>query len=181
MALCGIGIAVGVIGVLALVKRFVLRRHFARFGGHGYAGGGSCGERGGRFRGWGRHGPGGSFWLRAIFARLDTTPGQEREIRSAVEEFQSQAWSTKDGLKGAREHLAKAVGAVEFDESALASASATAEDATGKVKEALAAALRRIHAILDPRQRERLAEILARGPRGRGGWGGPYRGGDVAI
>jgi len=47
------------------------------------------------------------------------------------------------------------------------------------MKEALAGALRRIHAILDPRQRERLAEILSRGPRYRGGWGGPYR--DAAI
>lgn len=162
MALCGIGIAAGVIGVVALVRRFIFRRHFARFGGH--AG----------FRGWGR-GPGGSFWLRAIFARLDTTPGQEREIRSAIEEFQTQARTAKDGLKGAREHLATAIGAEAFDESAIASAIATAEDASGKVKEALASALRRIHGVLDARQRERLAELLARGPRFRGGWGGPYR------
>ena len=164
MALCGIGIAAGVIGVVALVRRFILARRFGgrRFGGHG----------------WGR-GPGASFWLRAIFARLDTTPGQEREIRSAIEEFQTQARSAKDGLKGAREHLAKAMGGGAFDESALIEASATAEDASGKVKDALAAALRRIHGVLDARQRERLAALLARGPRFRGGWGGPYR--DAAI
>ncbi|MBX3227906.1 MAG: periplasmic heavy metal sensor [Labilithrix sp.] len=172
MALCGIGIAAGVIGVVALVRRFLFRRHYARFGGGGYA----CGPRGGAR--W-RRGPGGSFWLRAVFARLDTTPGQEREIRSAIEDFQTQARAAKEGLKGAREHLAKAVGAEAFDESALVEASATAEDATGKVKEALAATLRRIHAVLDAHQRERLAELLARGPRFRARWGGPYR--DAAV
>jgi len=107
--------------------------------------------------------------------KLDTTPGQEREIRSAIEDFQREAYAAKDGLKGAREHLARAMGHDEFDESAVVEARATAEDATGKVKDALASALRRVHAVLDSKQRERLAALLARGPRSSGGWGGPYR------
>jgi hypothetical protein len=38
-------------------------------------------------------------------------------------------------------------------------------------------ALRRIHAVLDPKQRERLAELVAKGPFGgrHARWGSPYR------
>ena len=140
---------------------------------YGYAGG--CGSRG-RWGGgppWAR-GPGNSFWLRAIFSKLDTTPGQEREIRSAIEDFQREARTAKDGLKGAREKLAQAFGPEALDEAVLIEARASAEDVTDKVKDAFATALRRIHGVLDPKQRERLAELLEKGPRFRR-WGGPYR------
>lgn len=182
MAHCGgFGIAAGILGAVMLfklVRALVWRRRMMHFA--GYEGGG-CGHRG---RGWGgppwarrgwSRGPGNSFWLRAVFAKLDTTPGQEREIRSAIEDFQREAHGAKDGLRGARTKLAEAIGPDELDESKLVEARATAEDVTGKVKDAFAASLRRIHAILDPKQRERLAELLAKGPRFRGGWGGPYR------
>jgi len=174
MALCSIGIAVGVVGALFLVKRLVLRRRF------GY--GGSCGRGGwarGRWGRWGhgRHGGiGGSFWLRALFSKLDTTPGQEKEIRSALEDFQRSARESKEALGGSREAVARAVKGETFDEIAIGEAVVKIDSATGNVKHAFEAALRRIHAILDPKQRERLAEILERGPRGFGGWGGPYRG-----
>lgn len=177
MAHCGgLGIVAAVLGVI-FVARLVRRLVFYRMG---YAGGG-CGPRGFRRGPFGRgRGPGGSWWLRAVFSKLDTTPGQEREIRSAIEDFQRTAYEAKDGLRGARSHLATAIKSPEFDESAVVQANATAEDATTKVKDAMAAALRRVHAVLDPHQRARLADLLERGPRDfRGGWGGPYRGGAV--
>jgi Spy/CpxP family protein refolding chaperone len=186
MALCSLAIAAGVLGVVAVVKHLAFRRRFGGYGhwalascGPGYARhGGSCGhERGWGHgpRAWGR-GPGGSFWLRALFGRLDTTPGQEREIRSAIEELQRTAVGVKGGLHGVREEIAKAVGGESFDESAVADASVRADGAAAQLKQALSDALRRIHSVLDPRQRERLAELLAKGPSfGRGGWGGPYR------
>lgn len=181
MAHCGgFGVAAGILGAVMLfklVRALVWRRRMMHFGG-GYERGGGCGHRGFRGR-WGggpwARGPGNSFWLRAIFAKLDTTPGQEREIRSAIEDFQREAHGAKDGLRDARGKLAEAIGPDELDESKLVEARATAEDVTGKVKDAFAASLRRIHAVLDPKQRERLAELLAKGPRFRGGWGGPYR------
>jgi hypothetical protein len=199
MVLCSIAIAAGVVGVASLVKRLFLRRRFGGgpwalascgpgFGGHGYRDRcGSSDEEGGghgrwRRRGWGRgfgSGPGGSFWLRAIFSRLDTTPGQEREIRAAVEEFQQTAHASKDGLKGAREELARAIRGESFDEIALAEASSRADATTTQVKDALAAALKRVHAVLDKTQRERLAELLVRGPGSGRRWGNPYR--DAAI
>ncbi len=129
-------------------------------------------------------GVGRSFWLRGIFARLDTTPGQEREIRSAIEELQRVAREAKDGLRDARDDLSKAVLGDTFDDFAVGHASERADAAASKVKEAFGAALKRVHAVLDRGQRERLAAILARGPRWGGsragfappGFGGPYRG-----
>lgn len=169
MALCSIGIAAGIIGLVVLVKRAFFHRRF------GYGGGG-CGHRGHYGHGRG-HGPGRSFWLRALFSRLDTTPGQEREIRSAVEEVQRVAREAKQGVFGSREKLAKAVAGEVFDPSALDDASAQVDAATTRVKEAFRAALERVHGVLDAKQRERLAELLEKGA-GRGsfyGWGGPYR------
>lgn len=192
MALCSLGIAAGIIGVVALVKGLVFRR---RFGHHAFEGGGGCG--GGGFGGpqacaaarrWGRGGfgghrggIGGSFWLRALYARLDTTPGQEREIRAAIEELRERARDAKSNLPEARENIGKAIAGETFDTSAFEAVSARF-DATGeKLKDALSSALKRIHGVLDPKQRERLADIVSRGGfggwgRGRGaGFGGPYR------
>lgn len=167
MALCSIGIAAGIIGLVALAKRAFFYRRF------GY-GGGRCGHRG-HFRGG--HGPGRSWWLRALFSRLDTTPGQEREIRAAIEEVQRVAREAKQGVIGSREKIAKAVAGEVFDPSAVDDASAQVDAATARVKEAFRAALEKVHGTLDVKQRERLAELLTKGT-GRGGfygWGGPYR------
>jgi hypothetical protein len=194
MALCTIAVALGVVGAVALVKRLAFRRRFGGgpwalascgpgFGGHGCGGGdgytGPWSRRGwGRFGGFGG-GPGGTFWLRALFARLDTTPGQEREIRGAIEEFQERARDAKDGLKGAREHIAKAIGGESFDDVAVGDASGRADAAAMQIKDAFVMTLKRIHGVLDTKQRERLADLLARGGFGRRAWGNPYR--DAAV
>ena len=106
MAICSIAVAAGVLGVVALVKGLVFRRRFGHLAfaggpcggggfGHGGYGGEGEGPWGGRgFPRWGgghRGGIGGSFWLRMLYARLDTTPGQEREIRAALEELRERA------------------------------------------------------------------------------------------
>lgn len=172
MALCSIGIAAGIIGLVVIAKRLIFHRRF------GYGGGG-CGSRGhGHWRGrhGGGFGPGRSWWLRALFSRLDTTPGQEREIRSAIEEVQRVAREAKQGVFGSRENIAKAVAGDVFDPSAIDDASAQLDAATARVKEALRASLEKVHAVLDAKQRERLAELLQKGVgRGGYGWGGPYR------
>jgi Spy/CpxP family protein refolding chaperone len=202
MALCSIAIAAGIVGVVAIVKRLVFRRRFghlafaggpcggAGFGGGGYGGdfeGRSCGGGGSRWwggggRGWGRFGGhrggiGGSFWLRALFARLDTTPGQEREIRAAIEEMQERARNAKGDLPEVRANIAKAMVGDTFDTAAFEAVSARV-DATGeKMKDAFGSALKRIHAVLDPRQRERFADIVGKGGLfGRWGRGGPKSG-----
>jgi hypothetical protein len=183
MVLCSIAIATGVLGAAAVMKRFI--RH--RFGGGPWAlaacgpGVGGCG-RGREGHGWSRRrwrngfGPGQSFWLRALFARLDTTPGQEREIRAAIEEFQTTARDARGGLKDVREELAKSILGETFDEIAIGEASIRADATSSRIKDAVAGALKRVHGVLDPKQRERLAELLAKGPGlHRRGGGSPYR------
>jgi Spy/CpxP family protein refolding chaperone len=185
MALCSIAIAAGVIGVVAVVKRLVFRRRFGGygpmafaacgpgFGGYGHVTDHATGHWGGPW--WRGAGPGRSFWLRALFARLDTTPGQEREIRAAIEEFQRAAREARGGLAGARVDLARAIGAEQFDELAASEAGSRADATAAAIKDALTTALKRVHAVLDPKQRERLAELVEKGPRA--GWrrGNPYR------
>jgi Spy/CpxP family protein refolding chaperone len=189
MSLWSIAMAAGLVGVLAMVKRLVLRRRFASDAGWGGGGceGGSCRSGGGRgLGGWGRFGGrsrgiGRSFWLRALFARLDTTPGQEREIRAALEDLRDRARDAKTGLPETRANIGKAMAGDTFDRSALEAASARFDATAEKMKDAFASALQRIHGVLDPKQRERLAELVSSGfgPWGRGGFrgnGGPYRG-----
>jgi Spy/CpxP family protein refolding chaperone len=186
MALCSIAIAAGVIGVVAVVKRLIFHRRFRAFGPYAMAGCGpgfgygGCGGHFGGYghwsgRGWGS-GPGGSFWLRALFSRLDSTPGQEREIRSAIEELRNTALEAKGGLRSTRDDIARAIRGETFDDAAFGDASARADATTTQLKDALTQALKKIHGVLDANQRERLAELLSKGPGfSRRGWGGPYR------
>ncbi|HSO31640.1 MAG TPA: periplasmic heavy metal sensor [Labilithrix sp.] len=165
------------------MKRLVLGR---RFGGHhafagGHCGGGGFGPPWRRGGGWGRGGGiGQSFWLRRIFARLDTTPGQEREIRAAIEDMRERAQDARSGLPETRASLARSIAGETFDAAAFEAVSARVDATSEKMKDAFASALKRIHGVLDPKQRERLAALVGSGGfgrwgRGGGGEGGPYR------
>ncbi|MDB4943100.1 MAG: hypothetical protein JWP97_2634 [Labilithrix sp.] len=189
MTLQSIAWAAGVFGILSIAKGMFLRRRFARLAFDG----GGCGPRGsapfgGHHRGgrgwapWARRGIGRSFWLRAVFARLDTTPGQEREIRAALEDMQERARDAKTSLPEARTNVARAVRGDEVDLGALEAASARLDATSEMMKDAFNGALKRIHAVLDSRQRERLADLIGKGFGHRGwgrnegsGEGGPYR------
>ena len=74
-----------IIGLVCLwgLSRVLRGRHGC---GPGWRGRGWHG-RGWRGRGWSGGGRAGRYWmLRRVFEKLDTTPGQEREIREAVDE-----------------------------------------------------------------------------------------------
>src|SRR5580658_2123290 len=117
--------AVCVIGIFKAVRR--ARRWgygYGQFAGPwGY--GGACGHRGGwhggprgfdehdsdpwrddsdlddDFSAWGRGGRGrGFFALRGLFARLETTPAQEKAIKGALEELRTKGRGVKDDAKG---------------------------------------------------------------------------------
>jgi hypothetical protein len=182
-----IAIAVGIIGVVAIVRRLFFRRRF----GHGapwmlaacggpevaLAGTHGCGGRGRHFGAF-RSRFGQSLWLRRLFSRLDTTPGQEREIRSALEDFQNLALDARKGLGESRADIARAMTGDTFDDDAVGRAGARVEATFFQVQEALRSTLKRIHGVLDPKQRARLAELVEQGPRT---WhrGGPYRSADL--
>jgi len=171
--------ALAVIVGVVIVKKILFRVWMRRAGcaGHGYAGG--CGSHGRFGRGWG--GPGGfrrgpRAFLRGLFVKLDTSPSQEKVIVAAVGELREAAARAKENASLAREDIARAMRADVMDEAALSSAQAKAERATNDVRVAIADALRRIHEVLDPAQRAKIADWLSHNSGFFGGGeGGPYR------
>ena len=111
-------------GTACLVGLFAVLRRGRRYG-YGHACGGGYGgswEGGGHYgRGsWGRRGGfGPRFFLRRAFERLDTTPGQEKVIVSAIDELREALHKAKDELRGTREDFAGVVRGPALDESSM--------------------------------------------------------------
>lgn len=151
------------------------------FGGYGgfdpYEGDGP-----GRWRGgWGR-----SFFLRALFERLDTSPGQEKAIRAALDELRGAARNAREDMNGARQDVARVMRGDVVDDVALGELTAKAQAAADAMRQAVASAFAKVHDALDERQRATLADFIESGPGGFGRFGGfgdwrrgggPYRGG----
>jgi hypothetical protein len=177
-----IGFVLGTLCLFGLIKVIRRGRHF----GPAFAYGGGCGG-GGYDDGppwsrhdhhhdhpWGHHGRRGgwggwrgqNFMLRSLFERLDTTPGQEKVIASALEDLRNVGRGVKDDLGGARSELATAMRGESFDEVALGGATARMETAVDTVRKAGIDAFAKVHSALDERQRQILADLLERGPRG---------------
>jgi Spy/CpxP family protein refolding chaperone len=161
------------VGTACLVGLFSVLRRGRGFGhcGHVGYGGGYEGFR----RGWGQRESGWRgdfrrpFFLRSIFERLDTTPGQEKAILAAFDELKETARAAKGEMKGARAELAQAMRTESFDEVALGGATARLEGVVDTARKAGIAAFAKIHQALDDRQRQKLADIIESGP---GRWDG---------
>jgi Spy/CpxP family protein refolding chaperone len=148
--------------------------------------GGGCGGRGwhGHHHGWHGHhgrggwggGGGGGHWLRFAFERLDTTPGQEKEIKAAVEELMGKISALKGEGQATRQDVANALRNDSIDENMLAELFSRHDDKLREAHKAFADAFGRIHGALDAEQRKRLADFIAGGGLGRGFGAGPYRG-----
>ena len=183
-----IGVLVGaaaVAGFIAL-KRHRHRRWAAM--GHGCGGGwhyrvweeGSYGggwdrsghhhhHRHARFARWGQRRV-----LYAVLSELDCTPAQEKVIREEVDGLLDKLREVRGEKDATREDLARVVGGAELDRQALDAMFARHDQRLVAVRGEVTAALGRIHAVLDDRQRARLAELIGGGLRGWRGRG-PYR------
>lgn len=175
-----IGFVIGTVCLVMLVAT-VRRRHAY----HAFAHAGSGGPCGPGPMGPGAHGGFGPRWafgggrhamLRALFVRLETTPGQEKAIVAEAHTLGDAVREGKKALRESREDVARAVGGDVFDEAALAAAYAKHDAAMTGIREAASAALAKVHEVLDAEQRKRLAEMLGHEHFSRR-WGGPYRGG----
>ena len=181
-------------GTLCLIGLIKVARH-RHCGAYGYGFGGGCGGgwrgRGGwhgydggdsddgyRWRGrGGRGGWGGErFFLRAMFERLETTPGQEKVIAQAFEELREKGRAAKNDLKAARAEVAKAMRSPAFDEVTVGTATAQVEAVVESMRKAGIDAFAKVHEALDERQRGLLADFIEHGPRFRD-FGGGFRGG----
>ncbi len=184
-----LGFLIGTACLIGLIK--VLRGGFRRGYGHGGWSGGSCGggscgggwgHRGhGGHEGWGdaRQGDGwdrgGPFWLRGLFERLGTSPAQEKVIRDAVDEMRRSASDLRDEARHTRGDVAKAVRSASFDETVMGELFARHDTHLEKMRKDTVGVIAKVHAVLDDRQREVLAQIIERGPFAGGFRGGPFR------
>jgi Spy/CpxP family protein refolding chaperone len=119
--------------------------------------------------GWGKRG---HFFLRGIFEHLETTPGQEKEIKAVIDEVMEAASRLKTDLHGTRGDVGKAFRGDDFNEELMATLLTRHDERIDELRKTIVGGLARIHAALDPDQRKVLARFIENGPR----WaGGPYR------
>jgi hypothetical protein len=164
---------------IALIALFALRRlHWHRHAyGHGCHGGG-CGRRGwhGRWRGHGHD----DDWDRGsrhggpedLLHRLDLTQEQEKVVRVEVRKVVDSVRGLRDERDQTRGDLARSVRGDGLDEVVLGEMFARHDEKLEGLRNEVVGALGRVHAVLEPAQRERLADLIESGLR-RGF--GPYR------
>lgn len=145
------GIFFGILCLVAFVA--VWRGRFSRgcYGGYGY------GRGFGRRRHFAR---GGYFGLYRLFEELDTSPGQEKAIRSALDELRQSLTSLRPRLKETRHNVAAAFSNDAFDPSAVERALDAPLQDVSHGRGALVAAIGKVHEALDSDQRRRLARFV---------------------
>ena len=125
------------IGLIAVSRR---RHHY--FHGHGH---------------FGRHG---FYPLRRVLDRLDTTPGQEKEIRTAIDDLMEEARALRRDFRGTREDVARVIRESELPPGAFDSVFQKHDELLGRMREAAQKAFLKVHETLDARQRETLANLV---------------------
>jgi hypothetical protein len=159
------GFMIGIASLFGLI--WVLR------GGGGGCGRGFSGRGWGRRRGWGR-GFGRWGMLDGLFERLDVSSAQEKDIRAAIGELFDAGRDFRREVFDSRSDVARAFKADAFDATLMGEVFARHDDSLDKLRKAAVGSLAKIHAVLDDKQRERLASFFESGARGSWG-GGPYR------
>jgi len=100
-----------------------------------------------------RYGYGG-YWA---FRRLDTSPGQEKVIRTALSEAREVLRDFRKSNQGAKQELGPILEAEQLDERALESWLGARESSFQELKPRLLDIAKRIHDVLDPEQRRKVA------------------------
>lgn len=104
-----------------------------------------------------------NFGFHRILRRLETTPGQEQVIRTALSEFRRAVRQARDETQAARPELAELVRQDTFDETQLKSWLASRERSFGSLRPAAIESIRAVHGVLDAEQRGKLADWLKSG------------------
>jgi hypothetical protein len=109
--------------------------------------------------------------LRALFERLETTPGQERAILAALDELSENRKTLRDEAKQTRVDIAHAVEGGLIEDATLEDAFARHDRILAQLRVGFTEALKKIVEVLDESQRKQLASWLEGGFFR--GWGGP--------
>jgi hypothetical protein len=168
-----------ILGTACLIGLFWVVKGGRRFGHGGHWGSGRhCGRR----DEWhddvhgnhpGRWGFGRRAMMRWLFERLDTTPGQERVIRDAVENFVDSAIGARREFESSRADVARAMRSESFDAESMGEAFGKHDNVLSDLRKSAVEQLAKVHEVLDDKQRARLAELIEAGFARR--WQGPYR------
>jgi Spy/CpxP family protein refolding chaperone len=151
------GFLFGAACLLGLTATVARGRHDHHCGGHR--------SRGfGRGRGRGR----GRYFLNRLMDRLDTTPGQEKVIREAVETLMDDFHEARRDFRGSRTDVAQAIRAEVLDRASVEAIFDRHDQVIDRVRNSALDAFAKIHETLDQRQRKTLADIVESGPFGRG-------------
>ncbi len=102
-----------------------------------------------------------------LASKLEATPEQYRVIRNEVEQFADKTQGLRGELRLSREDITNAMRGDSFDEEIMGESFARQDERIREVREQLVGALARIHDVLEPLQRERLAELNHRFGRRR--------------
>ena len=175
-----LGFIIGAACAVGIAKMLRRRAWHARYGYGGYGHG--CGAlRDGRWRRFRRrlrrHGiaaaialPERRWALRALFERLETTPGQERVILAALDELSENRKAVRDEARQTRVDLAHAVEGGLIEDTTLDDAFARHDRMLARLRVGFTEALKKVVEVLDEPQRKQLARWLE---------GGFFRGGAV--
>ena len=140
--------------MMFLIARGTGWRGFRRRGRHGWCAGRGEGRAG---VGWGRR-----RMMDWLFSKLDTSHGQEKVIREAVDEVEEALRSTRGlGRKHVR-NVADALRGPDFGHDGVAEVWAEQDQALERVRMAVLNALQSVHGVLEPEQRDKLADLVER-------------------
>ena len=116
---------------------------------------------------------GGRRMVSFLSRRVDATPAQEKAMRDAFNEVRTQADGVWAEVSAARSEVARAFRQPELDPEVIVGELNRPDDALAELRRSVAGRIAELHTILDPDQRETLADMLERDfrrPRR-----GPYR------
>ena len=108
--------------------------------------------------------------LRALFARLDTTPGQEKAIVALLDAARERARGSRGELREVRREVAAVLGSDVLDRDALEAALVRPRQLANALQQELVTLLTAVHEQLDDKQRRVLGELLADGSLLRGSY-----------
>ncbi len=127
----------------------------------------------GRHRGRGLRFGRGRFVLNRVLDRLDTTPGQEKVIREAVDSLLEDVHEARGELHATRAEVAQAIRGETLDRGAIEGVFERHDQVIERVRQNALDSFSKVHETLDERQRKILAELIEAGPFARGF--GPFR------
>ena len=124
-----------------------------------------CSSRHG-FRGF-RSGRG-RFLLNRLLDRLDTTPGQEKVVREAVDTLMEDVQEARAEFRATRADVAQAIRSEILDRGAIDGVFERHDRVIERVRQNALDSFGKVHETLDERQRKILAELIEAGPFARG-------------